>query len=52
MSEAGVVDSLPSWADYKSKREQKKADAAKRQRITGIPKLEDANDAPTPKNVL
>ncbi|GFY96223.1 topoisomerase II [Actinidia rufa] len=45
MSEAGVVDSLPSWADYKSKREQKKADAAKRQRITGIPKLEDANDA-------
>ncbi|GFY96225.1 hypothetical protein Acr_11g0005310 [Actinidia rufa] len=28
--------------DYKSKREQKKADAAKRQRITGIPKLEDA----------
>lgn len=39
------MESLLSWADYKLKREQKKADAAKRKRITGIPKLEDANDA-------
>ncbi|KAF7115944.1 hypothetical protein RHSIM_RhsimUnG0044300 [Rhododendron simsii] len=45
VSEAGIVESLLSWADYKLKREQKKADAAKRKRITGIPKLEDANDA-------
>ncbi|XP_038982287.1 DNA topoisomerase 2 [Phoenix dactylifera] len=36
---------LLSWADFKQSKELKKTDGTKRQRITGIPKLEDANDA-------
>lgn len=34
-----------TWADFKQSKELKKNDGAKRQRITGIPKLDDANDA-------
>ncbi|KAM7530082.1 hypothetical protein LguiB_033492 [Lonicera macranthoides] len=45
ISEAGIVESLLSYVDYRLKREQKKADQNKRKRITGIPKLEDANEA-------
>ncbi|XP_072964044.1 DNA topoisomerase 2 [Typha angustifolia] len=45
VAKSGVVNSLLSWADFKQSKELKKTDGTKRQRITGIPKLEDANDA-------
>ncbi|XP_074575235.1 DNA topoisomerase 2-like [Curcuma longa] len=45
VAKSGVVNSLLTWADFKQSKELKKTDGAKRQRITGIPKLEDANDA-------
>ena len=34
-----------TWADFKQSKELKKNDGAKRQRLTGITKLDDANDA-------
>lgn len=45
VAKSGVVNSLLSWADLKQSKELKKKDGIKRKRITGIPKLEDANDA-------
>ncbi|KAK1259798.1 DNA topoisomerase 2 [Acorus gramineus] len=45
VAKSGVVDSLLSWADFKQSKDLKKTDGTKRQRITGITKLEDANDA-------
>ncbi|URE10379.1 hypothetical protein MUK42_03933 [Musa troglodytarum] len=45
VAKSGVVNTLLTWADFKQSKELKKTDGAKRQRITGIPKLEDANDA-------
>ncbi|KAL6530462.1 DNA topoisomerase 2 [Orobanche minor] len=42
---AGVVDNIISWVKFKQKREEKKAEKEKRSRITGISKLEDANEA-------
>ncbi|KAL7227532.1 hypothetical protein ACSBR1_022397 [Camellia fascicularis] len=44
MSKSGIVESLLSWADFKQSKDLKKTDRTKRQRITGITKLEDAND--------
>ncbi|GAB2260936.1 hypothetical protein Droror1_Dr00011791 [Drosera rotundifolia] len=44
-SKSGVVESLISWADFKQNKDLKKTDGTKRQRITGIAKLEDANEA-------
>lgn len=45
VAKSGIVESLLSWADFKQSKDLKKTDGAKRQRITGITKLEDANDA-------
>ncbi|XP_027113751.1 DNA topoisomerase 2 [Coffea eugenioides] len=45
VAKSGVVENLLSWADFKQSKDLKKTDGAKRQRITGITKLEDANDA-------
>ncbi|XP_052171246.1 DNA topoisomerase 2 [Diospyros lotus] len=45
VAKSGVVESLLSWADFKQSKDLKKTDGTKRQRITGITKLEDANDA-------
>ncbi|CAL5346686.1 unnamed protein product [Camellia sinensis] len=45
VSKSGIVESLLSWADFKQSKDLKKTDGTKRQRITGITKLEDANDA-------
>ena len=42
---AGVTDAVLSFASFKANRELKKGDGAKRTRLTGIPKLDDANDA-------
>ena len=45
VTKCGIVESLLTWADFKQSKELKKMDGSKRQRITGIPKLDDANDA-------
>ncbi|ONK71489.1 uncharacterized protein A4U43_C04F9180 [Asparagus officinalis] len=45
VDKSGIVETLLSWADFKQSKELKKTDGAKRQKITGIPKLDDANDA-------
>ncbi|KAF3788559.1 DNA topoisomerase 2 [Nymphaea thermarum] len=45
VAKSGVVESLLSWADFKQSKDLKKTDGTKRQRLTGITKLEDANDA-------
>lgn len=39
------MESLLSWADFKQNKELKKTDGTKRQKISGIVKLDDANDA-------
>ena len=41
----GVVENIMAWASFKQSKEMKKTDGAKRSRLTGIPKLDDANDA-------
>ncbi|RDX60756.1 DNA topoisomerase 2, partial [Mucuna pruriens] len=45
VANSGIVDTLLSWADFKQSKDLKKTDGAKTQRIRGIVKLEDANDA-------
>jgi len=45
VSDAGVADRVLSFASFKQDRQLKKTDGAKRARITGLPKLMDANDA-------
>ncbi|KAH7306210.1 hypothetical protein KP509_22G002000 [Ceratopteris richardii] len=45
VAKCGVVESILSWADFKQSKELKKNDGTKRQRVTGITKLDDANDA-------
>ncbi|KAK6933820.1 DNA topoisomerase, type IIA, domain A [Dillenia turbinata] len=45
VAKSGVVESLLSWADFKQSKDLKKTDGTKKQRLTGIAKLEDANDA-------
>ncbi|XP_020577441.1 DNA topoisomerase 2 [Phalaenopsis equestris] len=45
VAKSGIVENLLSWADFKQHKELKKTDGAKRQKITGISKLDDANDA-------
>jgi DNA topoisomerase-2 len=42
---SGVVEQILSWASFKQSKELKKQDGAKKTRLTGIPKLDDANDA-------
>lgn len=39
------MESVLTWASFKQDKELKKTDGSKRQRLTGIPKLDDANDA-------
>eukprot|EP00889_Picochlorum_renovo_P007738 jgi/Picre1/34768/NNA_002234.t1 len=41
----GITDAILSFANFKANKELKKGDGAKRQRLLGIPKLDDANDA-------
>ena len=47
VGKCGVVDNILSWASFKQSKDLKKNDGAKRSRITGIPKLDDANNAGT-----
>lgn len=44
--DSGVVENILSWAQFKEQKALKKSDGTKKSgRLTGIPKLEDANDA-------
>ena len=45
MMASGIVEQILSWASFKQSKELKKQDGAKKTRLTGIPKLDDANDA-------
>ena len=45
MLKTGVVESVLAFAAFKQSKELKKTDGAKRSRLTGIPKLDDANEA-------
>ncbi|KAJ9529194.1 hypothetical protein QJQ45_007900 [Haematococcus lacustris] len=45
IAKSGVVASILQFATFKNNKELKKSDGAKRQRLLGIPKLDDANDA-------
>ncbi|ORX76043.1 type II DNA topoisomerase [Anaeromyces robustus] len=44
---SGVIDNILTWAKYKQSQMLKKTDGHKRSRISGIPKLDDANNAGT-----
>ena len=45
MAGTGILDSILSFGQDKQNKDMKKTDGKKTGRITGIPKLEDANDA-------
>ena len=47
IARTGVVDAIIELAQFKESKELKKNDGKKHARITGIPKLDDANDAGT-----
>ncbi|KAJ1280587.1 hypothetical protein BS78_04G244200 [Paspalum vaginatum] len=40
-----IVENVLTWAEFKLSKELKKTDGSKKSRISGIPKLEDANEA-------
>lgn len=42
---SGIVDNILEWANFKESKQLKKQDGSKKNRLTGIPKLDDANDA-------
>ncbi|CAD6242848.1 unnamed protein product [Miscanthus lutarioriparius] len=42
---SSIIENVLSWADFKLNKELKKTDGSKKSRISGIPKLEDANEA-------
>lgn len=45
VEKSSVIENVLSWADFKLNKELKKTDGSKKSRISGIPKLEDANEA-------
>jgi DNA topoisomerase-2 len=45
VASCGITDAILSFANFKANKELKKGDGAKRQRLVGIPKLDDANEA-------
>lgn len=47
VKKSGLVENVLSWAKFKQDQLLKKTDGAKRSRITGISKLDDANNAGT-----
>ncbi|KAK9790352.1 hypothetical protein WJX73_001002 [Symbiochloris irregularis] len=47
VADSGVADRVLSFASFKQNKEMKKSDGSKRTRITGMTKLQDANDAGT-----
>ena len=47
MLKSGVIDNILDWAKFKQNQLLKKTDGAKNVRVSGIPKLDDANMAGT-----
>ncbi|GAA5856986.1 hypothetical protein JCM8547_008496 [Rhodosporidiobolus lusitaniae] len=47
VAKSGIVDNILNWAKFKQDQMLKKTDGNKRSRITGLVKLEDANNAGT-----
>ncbi|BGP42027.1 DNA topoisomerase 2 [Rhodotorula kratochvilovae] len=47
VAKSGVIDNVLNWAKFKQDQMLKKTDGSKRSRITGLVKLEDANNAGT-----
>ncbi|CAN6253652.1 unnamed protein product [Urochloa humidicola] len=45
VEKSSIVTNALSWAEFKLDKELKKTDGSKKSRISGIPKLEDANEA-------
>ena len=45
MVKSGIIENVLSWAKFKQSKEFKKTDGKKQARVSGIPKLEDANEA-------
>lgn len=45
VANCGIIDAVLSFASFKANKELKKGDGAKKTRLVGIPKLDDANDA-------
>eukprot|EP00762_Andalucia_godoyi_P005967 ANDGO_00062.mRNA.1 DNA topoisomerase 2 len=41
----GIVDKVAQWSNFKASTELKKTDGSKKTRLSGIPKLDDANEA-------
>ncbi|XP_070497266.1 DNA topoisomerase 2 isoform X1 [Chironomus tepperi] len=48
---SGIVESVLTWAKFKAQTELAKTSGAKKSKLKGIPKLEDANDAGTKNSV-
>lgn len=42
---SGIIDKILSWYKFKESKDLKKTDGKKRNKLVGIPKLEDANEA-------
>ncbi|KAJ7771941.1 DNA topoisomerase II [Mycena maculata] len=42
-----IIDNILNWAQFKADQQSKKTDGTKRSRLTGLPKLADANNAGT-----
>nr|NVI79324.1 topoisomerase 2 [Cucujiformia] len=47
VTKSGIVESVLSWAKFKAQNELAKTSGKKQQKLKGIPKLEDANEAGT-----
>ncbi|XP_053400628.1 DNA topoisomerase 2-alpha-like [Mercenaria mercenaria] len=47
VSKCGIVESIQSWMKFKAQSQLKKVSGAKQNKLRGIPKLDDANDAGT-----
>ncbi|GAX77591.1 hypothetical protein CEUSTIGMA_g5035.t1 [Chlamydomonas eustigma] len=52
VAKCGIVDHILNFANFRNNKELKKSDGAKRARLTGIPKLDDANEAGTKSSNL
>lgn len=51
ITKSGIVESVLTWAKFKAQNELAKTSGAKKSKLKGIPKLEDANDAGTKNSV-
>lgn len=47
LAKSPIVENVLSWATFKANKDMKKTDGAKKSRLLGVPKLDDANDAGT-----